>query len=368
MKVEFYKHNVNETDIENVVKVLHEPFLTTGKWVQEFEESLAKRLGCKHVVGVTSCTAALHLSLIALGLEGAEIITTPMTFVATANAIMYAEGTPVFVDVEKNTGNINLDLAIKHLEKKGRVEAIMPVYLYGEPCKAHKLRRFKNSVKIIVDAAHALETDIDFDMVDTACYSFYPTKSVTAGEGGAIATNDRQLAEKLKVLRLHGMTKAAWGRYEKQYQHWDMDDIGWKYNMTNIQAALLLDQLNRAGQNIVRRKQICEMYENGLKGVQGIELHQASPESARLMFTILVEKRDKMLHILQDKGIGVAVNFRPIHLLKFYQDTFFFTKGDFPVAEYIGDRTISLPLYPKLTDDEVSYVIQSVKEALIQSS
>jgi dTDP-4-amino-4,6-dideoxygalactose transaminase len=775
MKVEFYKHNIEQEDIDRVSQVLREPFLTTGKWVEEFEEKFAKYVGAKYAVGVSSCTAALHLSLLALELDGTEIITTPLTFIATSNAILYAGGKVKFVDVDAETGNINLNLAEKQI---GNTSAVIPVFLYGQPCPSHQIKKLKGEgIKVIVDAAHALETKIDFKSIDTACYSFYPTKSITCipegtpiviknhnksrgqrntrnietlkvgdtvltyntstgekeessitrvfshsannllklkfsnyneleitpnhpiyvvnkgwtpasevkvgdqvlqylykglglrckgkfekgkkyeefmspeevqrlkniqsitskrshanpnsrhhgkftpevrikmsknikkawkdpikgknmrdglakrelslarpntsiaarkfwdspeskplreqfrqqcqehskklwaaedspfktprwkekqtishkkfwkniepaaaeeimrrmmnglkkkpnkqeirvgqiidevcpnefrfngcfelgicincmipdfvnvngkkkvieffgsgwhklrndydekmsryrkagfdcliiwgneltkkndaalrqkilnfvynprtvivtvesietieesrqvynieteknhnyfaygilvhncGEGGAVATNSKHIADKIRMLRLHGMTKSAWGRYDKKYKHWDMEQLGWKYNMTNIQAAMLLGQLDRVDNYCQKRKEIATIYEKELAGI--VEYPFATEASARLMFTIWVKNRDEVLIKLQEKGIGVAVNFRPVHLLKYYRSVLCFQKGDFPVAESIGSRTISLPLYPKLTESEIAYVIESVKE------
>ena len=204
-------------------------------------------------------------------------------------------------------------------------------------------------------------------MGDTSCYSMYPTKSLTCGEGGAICTDNKKIAEKLKMLRNHGMSKDASERYVGKYQHWDMDIFGWKYNMDNIKAALLINQIDRIEEYWQRRENIARWYEREFDNA-GIEHPIVLPcsKSGRHLFTIWVdpEKRDEILHKLQDKGVGVAVNYRAIHLLKYYRETFGYKRGDFPVAESIGDRTISIPLYPKLTDVEVEYVVKTVKEVV----
>lgn len=372
MRVEFYKHSISQTDIDNVLKVLNSPFLTTGEVVREFETKFSQYLGSKYTVGVTSCTAALHLSLLAYGIgSGDEVITTPMTFIATANSIIHAGATPVFVDVEPETGNIDANLIEDAITS--RTKAIIPVHLYGQMCDIKKIRGIadRHHLVVIEDAAHAIEAKRDGvrpgELGDTACFSFYPTKSITSGEGGAISTNDEEVAESLRKLRLHGMSRGAWERYSKRYEHWDMEVLGWKYNMDNIQAALLLNQLENIDSYWQRREEICQIYEEAFKADLNVHLLKVLPnsKSARLMFTILVspEKRDNVLSRLQEKGVEVAVNYRAIHLLTYYRQKYGYKKGAFPIAEKIGDSTITLPLYPKLSDEEVQYVIRAVKEA-----
>jgi len=372
MKVEFYKHNIGQADIDNVIKVLNSLFLTTGETVKEFEDRFCRYIGCKHAVGITSCTAGLHLALRAYDIgSGDEVITTPMTFIATANSIIHAGAVPRFVDVEPATGNMDVNLIERAITPKTR--AIMPVHLYGQMCDMKSIRAIadKKSLHIIEDAAHAVEAERDGVRVgalgDAACFSFYATKNITSGEGGLISTNNEDIAEKLRKLRLHGMSKGAADRYTGKYEHWDMEMLGWKYNMDNIQAALLLNQLERIEEYWRRREDICRRYESAFSNVPNITLMKVldGSKSARHLFTILVppESRDTVLDRLQDRGVGVAVNFRAIHLLTYYRRTFGYQRGSFPAAEKIGDSTITLPLYPKLTDEEVKYVIRCVIEA-----
>lgn len=371
MKVEFYKHSVSQKDIDNVVRVLNSLFLTTGETVAEFERRFAQYLGCKYAVGVTSCTEALHLSLIAYGIgPGDEVITTPMTFIATANAIIQAGATPVFVDVEPETANINADLIEGAITAK--TKAILPVHLYGQMSDMWRIREIadRHHLFVIEDAAHAIEASRDGirpgELGDAACFSFYATKNITSGEGGAIAVNKEEVAERLKKLRLHGMSKGASERYSKKYEHWDMEMLGWKCNMSDIQAALLLDQLGNIERHWQRREEICRMYEEAFKGNAQVSYLQVLPvsKSGRHMFTILVPpaRRDSILGQLQERGIGVAVHYRAIHLLTYYRQSYGYKRGAFPVAERIGDSTITIPLYPRLSDEEVRYVIQTVKE------
>lgn len=374
MKVEFFKHNINEIDITRVSEVLNSIFLTTGQTVKEFEDDFAAYLSVKHAIGVTSCTAALHLCLLAWGIgEGDEVITTPMSFCATSNAVIHAGATPVFVDVEGETGNINAERIEDKITEKTR--AIIPVHLYGQMCDMKKIRQVadRHGLIIIEDAAHCIEGIRDSirvgELGDAACYSFYATKNITSGEGGAITTNDDGKADLLRALRLHGIDRSAVDRYTKRYQHWDMAVLGWKYNMDNIHAALLVDQIKRIDDLWARRDAVWRVYEKRLGGLKGISILKTLPglRHARHLFTILVDpaRRDAILWAMQERGIGVAVNYRPIHLLQYYRETFGYHKGQYPCAEQIGAGTISLPLYPALSDAEIDYVIQTVTDILL---
>ena len=376
MKVDFFKHNINRRDIANAGRILNSIFLTTGATVSEFEEGLASYMRARYAVGVTSCTAALHLGLLAYGIgRGDEVITTPMTFCATSNSVLHAGATPVFVDAEPETGNIDTGLIEKKITRKTR--AIMPVHLYGHMCDMKKIRALADKYKLIVieDAAHAIEAERDSvkpgEVGDAACFSFYATKNITCGEGGAITTNSAKTADLLRMLRLHGIDRSAIDRYTKIYQHWDMPVLGWKYNMDNIQAALLTGQLQRIDGLWKKRDRLWSVYEDAISDIRGINILKTLPGSkhARHLFTILVNpvKRDAVLHELQKRTIGVAVNYRPVHLLSYYRKEFGYKEGDFPIAEDIGARTISLPLYPKLKKAEIDYVIKAVIDTIKNS-
>ncbi len=372
-KIEFFCHSIDERDRARANSVLKSIFLTTGKDVEEFEQKFSKYINLNHTVGITSCTAALHLSLIALGIGPKdEVITTPMSFCATANAILHAGAKPVFVDVEEDTGNINAELIEAAITKK--TKAIIPVHLYGQMCDMKKIKGIvkKYNLMIIEDAAHAIEASRDGIRVGqvshATCFSFYATKNITSGEGGAVSTNSTKLSDVLKMLRLHGIDKGAADRYTKRYRHWDMPLLGWKYNMDNIQASLLIGQLDRIEALWRRRDALWRLYEEELNSMTSLNILQTLPgvKHARHLFTILVppRKRDALLWSLQDRGIGVAVNYRPIHLLKYYRNSFGYREGMFPVAENIGKRTISLPLYPSLKEKQLLFVVKALKEKL----
>ncbi|MBF0427057.1 MAG: DegT/DnrJ/EryC1/StrS family aminotransferase [Magnetococcales bacterium] len=370
MKVEFYRHALGEEEIASVVETLHSVFLTAGPKTRAFEAAFAEYLGVRRAVGFSSCTSALWLTLRALGIgPGDEVITTPLTFIATANAIIEAGGTPVFVDVEPTTGNLDAERVAAAIT--ARTKAILPVHLYGQMCDMRRLRLLadQHGLALIEDAAHCVEGERDGvrpgQLGDAACFSFYATKNLCAGEGGAVATNREELAERLLLCRSHGMNKAAADRHHGLYQHWDMVCLGQKANMFDIQAALLLPQLPKIAHHWQRRCAIAAAYESAFAGLSGVTLHHAPRDSrhARHLFTILVpaESRDRFLAQLQEAGVGCTVNYRAIHLLTYYRERFGWQRGSFPNAESIGDRTLSLPLWVGLQEHEIQHVIASVR-------
>lgn len=370
MGIPFYCHDLGEPELEAVRKVLAGPILTTGEVVESFERRFADYLGRRHALAVTSCTGALHLSLLALGIgPGDEVITTPLTFIASSTAILEAGARPVFVDVEVSTGN--LDASRIEAAITPRTKAILPVHLYGHMCDMVAIRKIadQHGLFVIEDAAHCVEGVRDGirpgELGHTACFSFYATKNLTCGEGGALTTDDSALAEKLRLLRLHGMTKTAADRHREGYQHWDMTVLGWKYNMDNIHAALLLPQMDRIDQNWSKRDAVARWYESLLSDCPGLRIPETLPQvrHARHLYPVVVPSgiRDALIQGLQREGIGCVVNYRAIHLLTYFRDTFGYRVGDFPNAESIGDRVLSLPFYPAITREQVEAVGGAVK-------
>ena len=373
MKVEFYKHPLGEEEINSVTQVLHSMFLTSGPKTKEFEAAFADYMRAKHCIGVTSWTMGGFIALKALELQdGDEVITTPMTFMATANIILEAGLTPVFVDVEPDIGNISCDAIERAITPRTR--AILPVHLYGQMCDMRRMSEIakKHNLAIIEDCAHCVEGERDGvrpgELSDMAVFSFYATKNLACGEGGAITTNSAELTERLHKLRLHGMNKSAADRYTVRFKHYDMEVLGYKCNMFDIQAAILIPQIARLPERLARREEICRMYEAGFKNVAGIGFPPVLPKSTsgRHLFTIWVDPaiRDEALSVLQDRGIGVAVNFRSINRLTYYKTHFDVPDGTFPNAERIGDSTITLPLYTLLKQEEIDYVIATVKSVV----
>ncbi len=373
VKVPFFMHDLGQAELDAVAEVLAGPILTTGEWVERFERRFAEYLGVRHAIAVTSCTGALHLSLLALGIgPGDEVITTPMTFIATATAILESGAKPVFVDVEPETGN--LDASRIEAAITPRTRAIVPVHLYGQMCDMRAIRKIAdaNNLAVIEDAAHCVEGKRDGvatgQLGDTACYSFYATKNLTCGEGGAVVTNDDRLAEKLRLLRLHGMNKNANDRHKEGYKHWDMTVLGWKYNMDNIQAALLLPQMDRLDDNWRRRKDLAEYYKRRLGGIPNLSWPTTLSDvvNAWHLFPVWIGDghRDRVIQELQNGGVNVMVNYRAIHLLTYFREHFGFRKGDFPVAESIGDASLSLPFYPSMPREHADLVADELAGAL----
>lgn len=373
MKVEFYLHNLGEEEKQRVCEVLGSVFLTTAEVTYEFEAKFSEYLGVERTIGLMSGTAALHLALLAFGIgPGDEVITTPMTFIATANAILHVGAEPVFVDVEPTTGNLDAEKVEAAITP--RTKAILPVHLYGQLCDMRRLRAIadRHGLYLIEDSAHCIEGIRDGvrpgQLGDAACFSFYATKNITCGEGGALTVHGDEKADLIRKLSLHGMSKNAAGRYSGRYQHWDMDILGWKYNMSDILAALLVSQIAKMDRWRARREEICRRYQDTLSHVPGVSFPQvaAGSMSSHHLFTIWVDpvRRDEILGRLQEAGVGVAVNFRAIHLLSYYAQRGGFRRGRFPAAERIGDSTITLPLYTKLTDDQIAYVIDSVRRSV----
>jgi len=374
MKVEFHKHNLGQAELNQIKKVLTSVFLTTGPATEKFEKEFAKYLKCKYVIGVNSCTAALHLSLLAHGIgKGDEIITTPLSFAATANAIEHVGAKPIFVDVLPETGNINPELIEKAITKK--TKAIIPVHLYGQMADMKKIKRIANKHKLIIieDAAHCVEGQRDkirpAQLSDCACFSFHAIKTMTAGESGAVATNNKKIAEKIKELRNHGMNQNALKRYEQKYQPWDIKELGLKYNMSDIQAAILIPQIKNLEKRLSVRKKIANQYQKALRQMPNVETLKTQPKTKHALnsFTILVneKKRGSVIYQLKKQGVGVIVNFYPIiPLLTYYRKRYGFQSGMFSQAEKISKKVISLPLYPRLTSQEINYIIKILKSVI----
>lgn len=369
MKIEFFKHNIGKQEISELNKVLKTIFLTNHKKVEEFENRFADYLGVKYAIALNSCSSSLLLSLKLLGITaGDEVITTPLTFVATVNAILNIGATPAFVDVDPETGLIQEEQIKNHISK--RTKAIIPVHLYGNMCDMKKINivASHNNLKVIEDSAHCIEGIRDNVrpgyLSDAACFSFYATKNITSGEGGAVVTNNEHLANMLKIVRNQGMDKDASRRYTDEFKHWDVNILGFKYNMSDIQASLLIPQLKKIDYFWKIREEFCSIYEYEFtkSGINFIKVPK-NTKSARHLFVILVKNRDKILNFLKENGIGVAVNYRVISDLTYYKKIGYLSQ-DYPNAKFIGDSCISLPLYPKLKRKELKFIINKVKKGL----
>jgi dTDP-4-amino-4,6-dideoxygalactose transaminase len=370
---------IEQPEIDEVVDSLKSGWLSTGPKVWKFEEMFKKYIGTKHAIGVSSCTSAIHLSLSVIGIKsGDEIIVPTLTFSATANAVIHAGGIPVFVDCEKDTMNI----CPNEIEKKitSKTKAILVVHFAGRPCNMDAIMSIANQhhLKVIEDCAHAIETEYRGKKMGTfgesGCFSFYATKNIVTGEGGMVVTDNDSYAEQIRVLRLHGMSKDAWNRYGKSgYKHYEVVCAGYKYNMTDIQAALGIHQLPRIDKYWRRRKEIWGKYNKAFEEDLGIIIPspvESNTKHAYHLYTILLDidrlkiTRDWFLNEMANQNIGVGVHYIALHLHPYYQRTFGYKRGDFPNAEWISDRTVSLPLSAKLTDKDVESVIDAVKRII----
>ena len=369
---------IERPEIEEMVKTLRSGWLGIGPKAAMFENTISRLTGAKYVMAVNSCTAALHLSLIAAGIgKDDEVITTPLTFCATANAIVHSGATPVFVDIDPDTMNIDPAKIEKAITSK--TKAIIPVHFAGRPCNMDKIMAIakKHNLLVIEDAAHAIGAEYKGERIGNiggiTCFSFYVTKNVTTGEGGVICTNNKILADKIKILALHGMSKDAWKRFSDDgYKHYEVIYPGFKYNMTDMQASLGIHQLKRIEKYYKARKQIWDFYNKELKNLPLI-LPDSNPlnvKHAMHLYTVLVDKekcgveRNKFMQEMHQRDVGTGIHYNPIHLHKYYRDTYGYKVGNFPNAEYIGERTVSLPLSAKLTMSEAKRVVSAIKEIL----
>jgi UDP-4-amino-4-deoxy-L-arabinose-oxoglutarate aminotransferase len=374
-KVEFYRHTVGAEELASLKQTVDSLFLTLGPRVGELEKALANYVGGGvEAVGVSSCTAGLFLAMRAFDVgEGDEVISTPMTFAATTNAVIHAGATPVFADIDPRTGL--MDPAEVEKAITPRTKAIIAVHLYGQMSDMVALREIadRHGLFLFEDSAHGIEAEREGyrtgHLGDAAVLSFYATKTMTSGDGGAILTRHPERAARLRVLRNHGMSKDAAARHGGTYQHWDMLELGYKGALTDLQAAMLLPQLGRIDVQRDARQRLVERYERLLRNESSIQLVERTGRSTHHLFAILVPvaDRDRLLRSLGERGIGCAVNYNAVHTLRYYRERFGDQDKRLPIATDFGRRTISLPLWPKMPEDDVDYVTESLIAALSES-
>ena len=373
--LEFSVPLLGQAEIDSVVDCLRSGWLTSGQKVKAFEQDFARYIGCSHALAVNSCTAALHLGLEAVGVQpGDEVITSPMTFAATAAVIEHLGARPVLVDCEAET--LNLDATRLAAAITPRTRAIVPVHFAGQPCDMEAILAVARAhdLAVVEDAAHALPARVKGRLVgtlgDITCFSFYATKTITTGEGGMVTTDREDYAARMRIMHLHGMSRDAWKRYA-QNGSWSYDILaaGFKYNLTDIAASIGIAQLARADAFHARRLEIARAYTAGLSGVRGVRTPVVRDEGGHAWHLYVVQvvpealtiDRDEFIRRLVAMNIGVSVHFIPLHVHPYYRDKYGYRPEDFPIAYAAFQRIVSLPLYPKMSDDDVQDVIGAVR-------
>lgn len=380
-------HSIGEAEIAEVVSTLKSNWLTSGPLTLRFEKEFAEYIGCRYAVAVSSCTAGLHLALNVYGIgPGDEVITTPLTFCATAEVIEYQQAKPVFVDIDPHT--FNIDPALIEERITSRTKAIIPVHYGGIPCDMSAILDIatRHGLHVIEDAAHAIGSMFKYNKIgnlgNPAVFSFYPTKNMTTGEGGMITTSDGKIAEMLKILSLHGISRDAWKRYSNHGQwHYEIRYLGYKYNFTDLQAAIGVQQLKKVDTFNATREQYARIYFEALNEIPELktpnwyglyfgELSNCGFKNCWHLFVIMLQLnklkigRDQFIEELKSRGIGTSVHFIPLHLQPYYAQKYGYQEGDFRQAETIYSKIISLPLYPKLKIEGIRRVIDVLKELI----
>jgi len=385
--VPFHRPSIGPDEEREVIEALRSGWITTGPKTKRFEKEFGAYVGAKHSLAVAHCTGGLHLALWALGIgPGDEVITTPFTFTATAEVIGYLGARPLFVDIDPGTLNINPARIEEALEsgKHRNVRALLPVHFAGHPCDMDRLLAISRQygLRIVEDAAHAAGAARHLDgrgmtrigaIGDLTCFSFYATKNITSAEGGMVTTEDDALAERIAIASLHGMNRDAWKRYDRSGSwYYEIHDLGFKYNLSDVHSAIGLAQLRRADDFMRRRTAIAAAYSGAFRSVDALQVpySERAIEHAwhlyvlRLKPAMLRIGRDQMVELLRERGIGTSVHCIPLHTMHFYQQRFGYRTGDFPVAEEVYSRCLSLPIFPSMTDEDVSYVIENVLEVI----
>ncbi len=374
--VPFHRAQIEKEEIDAVVSVLQSGWLTTGLAAKEFEHAFARFTGAGHALAVNSCTAALHLALVACGIvEGDEVLLPTMTFAASGEVVLYCRARPVLIDSAKESFHIDPEQIERAITSRTR--AILPVHYAGYPCEMDTILDIahRHGLKVIEDAAHAFPASYKGRMIgtlgDITCFSFYATKTITTGEGGMITTENLEYAERMRILSLHGISRDAWKRYTAEGTwRYDILEAGFKYNLTDLQAAIGHAQLAKADDLRSRRAAIAERYSRELASEDAF-ICPPEPNDASHAWHLYVIRvnprslrigRDQVIEELRSRGIGSSVHFIPLHLHSLYQKHLGYRKGQFPQAEQHFENAISLPIFPGMTDEEIDRVLHGLRE------
>jgi dTDP-4-amino-4,6-dideoxygalactose transaminase len=376
-EIPFSRTLISKEEEEEVLDTLRSTLIGTGAKTEQLEREFATYQGTRHAIGTNSCTAALHLSLHALGIgPGDEVITTPMTFVSTASSIVYTGATPVFADVEPDT--LCIDPVCIEAAVTERTRAILPVHLYGQPCDMDRILDIarRHNLKVVSDCAHAIEAEYKGRKVgsigDTACYSFYATKNMTTGNGGMLVTDDDNLTQLVQSQRDHGMATGAWTRYQTgEFQEYPMLQLGFKYIMWDIPASIGLHQLRRIEQRHKKRLAAAARYNEALKSLADHMEVLKTREGVRHAHHLYVIKlkgvnRNRVAAGMEKRGIGVGIHYRPVHLEPYYREKHGHKPGECPVVEDAGTRVLSLPFWPEISEEEVLRVVETLGDVITE--
>lgn len=400
VEVPFFRAELGEAEIAEVVAVLRSGWLTTGSRVKRFEEEFARAVGANHAIALNSCTAALHLALEALGLKAGQAVLVPtLTFAATAEVVRYFGAIPVLVDCDPHSGNMDMSDSARKLElsnsgglptQSAEVVGMIPVHVGGLMMDVDRISEFAkaNKLWVVEDAAHAFpaswrnDTDSPWqrcgeNTAAVTCFSFYANKTITTGEGGMAVTADAELSERIRRMSLHGLSKDAWSRYSKNGSFdYRIVAPGFKYNLTDIAAAIGIHQLSRAESMRLQRQKIAERYNDELRESELLEIPANSPDRihswhlypVKLNLDRLKTDRDQIFYELAEAGVRCSVHWRPLHLHPYYQETFGWKPEHLPVASRIWQQLISLPIFPGMRDSEQDHVISVLLKTLRRNS
>ena len=379
--IPFHRPSIGQDEIDAVTGVLKSKWLTTGPVTQSFERAFTKYVNSRYAIAVNSCTAALQLALDAIGLgPGDEVLLPSYTFTATAEVVTYFGARPVLCD--SISGQFNIDVSDAARRVTSRTRAIIPVHIAGEPCNLSAINSLARShgLHVIEDAAHALPATFEGKRIgaisELTAFSFYATKTITTGEGGMLTTDNEEYALRASQMRLHGISGDAWKRYSREGSwYYDVLDAGYKLNLTDMQSALGLEQLKKANQFWSSRQQIAEFYLDRLSTIDELELPPVGINCQHSWHLFILRIRPELLQIdrnqfitrLKEKGIGTSVHFIPLHLHPYYQHEYGYRIGDFPNAEDAYRGCLSLPIYPDLTPDEMTRIVDAVERVVCES-